>query len=78
MVDYKLAKVTDLIEDAKGNKGKTKFLKAKANEKVKDKDGKEVAISFVALKRAYYMEFYKELVPVATKKPSMIDLINEL
>lgn len=63
MVDYKLATLDDIINDAVKLK-RTRKLKEIAA-KV-DENGKK--ISFLQLKREYYMEFYSDLVPVAKPK----------
>lgn len=63
MVDYKLATLDDIINDAVKLK-RTRKLKEIAA-KV-DENGKK--ISFLQLKREYYMEFYNDLVPVAKPK----------
>ena len=67
MVDFKGCTAADIINDAKDNNHVT-FLKKVA------KPGK----SFIELKRAYYEEFYPDLVPHAKKKEKFWEMIQKL
>lgn len=66
MVEFKHCKTEDLIADAKAHKHLT-FLKEIA------KPGK----SYIEVKRAYYKEFYPDMLPKAAKKKNFWELIDE-
>jgi len=80
MKPYKEAKSQDIIEDAKGNDEKVKFLKDISKETTKDKKGNKRRISMFEIKRRYYETFYPELTPAPAKKKgnSIFDMIDEL
>lgn len=72
MVEYRKATLDDIINDAQKYK-RTKKLKEIAAQTY---DGRR--ITFLQLKKAYYAEFYDELLPVAKPKITMWDRIAEL
>lgn len=74
MVEFKKATLNDIIADAQEN-DRVAELKALAK-KTNDEGAK---ISYMELKRAYYLKFYKKMVPVAKpKQPTMWERIADL
>lgn len=79
MVNYMKCQMADILKDAKGDKEKVKFLKKlAATSDLKNKNGKDRNISYIEVKRQYYEEFYKELLPEKEDKKTFLDLIEEL
>ena len=71
MVEYRSCKLNDILEDARDSQKKTKALKEFALSGDKP--------SFLTIKRFYYSQFYKELLPkAAEKQPTMWEKIAEL
>lgn len=73
-MSYKSATIDDIIADAEDN-GRVEYLKKLA--KKKRKDGNK--ISFLELKREYYLKFYPDMVPVRPEPPKTFwDRIEDL
>lgn len=77
MTEYKKATLDDIIADAKANE-RVDYLKSLAKKTVKTPEGKR-KISFMELKRQYFMTYYPNDVPKAKEKAvSMWDKIENL
>lgn len=78
MVEYKTCQMADIIADAKAH-GRVEELKAYGLAKVKGKDGKKRARTFLEIKKNYYQTYYPEMLPKAAPKAKTIyDLLAEL
>lgn len=78
MVEYKTCQMAHIIADAKAH-GRVEELKAYGLGKVKGKDGKKRARTFLEIKKNYYQTYYPEMLPVAKPKEKTIyDLLAEL
>ena len=78
MVEYKKAQFADIVADAKAH-GRVEELKAYGLAKVKGKDGKKRARTYLEIKRNYFQNYYPEMMPKAQPKAKTIyDLLAEL
>lgn len=77
IMEYRKMKIEDIIEWCKAN-NQVAWLKDKVHEVKKDKDGNDRAITFVEIKREFCEKFMPDILPVANKKKSMIELIDAL
>ena len=79
-MDYKTAKIEDLVKDAKKQGQEAiDLLKSFRDQKIVDKRGVVRQVSYIAMKRAYFKKFYPEQVPQPKPKAKTInDWLDEL